>query len=74
MKNYLERTKLVYFFLQVFYFKSISIQAAHRRRINTEEKAKFVASGGGGGEEEFIKFLAALAVLFWTQRCIMGIQ
>ena len=32
----------------------------HRRRIKTEEKAKIVASVWG---EDFIKFLAALAVL-----------
>ena len=35
----------------------------HRRRIKTGEKAKVVATVWG---EEFIKFLAALAVLHWT--------
>ena len=34
--------------------------SGHRRRIKTEEKAKVIASVWG---EEFIKFLAALAVL-----------
>ena len=34
----------------------------YRRRIKTEEKAKVVAFVLG---EEFIKFLAALAVLHW---------
>ena len=35
----------------------------HRRRIKTEEKAKVVISVWG---KEFIKFLAALAILPWT--------
>ena len=35
----------------------------HRRRIRTEEKAKVVTSVWGA---EFIQFLVALAVLYWT--------
>ena len=35
----------------------------HRRRIRTEEKAKVVTSFWGA---EFIQFLVALAVLYWT--------
>ena len=38
----------------------------HRRRIKTEEKAKVVAAVCG---EEFIKFLAALAVLNYRMNC-----
>ena len=34
----------------------------HRRRIYTEEKGKVVATVWG---TEFIKFLAALAILHW---------
>ena len=37
--------------------------AWHRRWIKTEEKAKVVASVWGA---EFIQFLAAIAVLYWT--------
>ena len=37
-----------------------NVSLSHRRRINTEEKAKVVASVRGA---EFIQFLAALAVL-----------
>ena len=38
--------------------------SGHRRRIKTEEKAKVIASVWG---EEFIKFLAALAVLHYRR-------
>ena len=35
----------------------------HRRRIETEENTKVVASVWGGGGKEFIKFFAVLAVV-----------
>ena len=41
---------------------SVLIPCSHRRKINTEEKAKVVASVW---RAEFIQFLAALAVLHW---------
>ena len=40
--------------------------ACPRRRIKTDERAKVVASVWGGGVEDFIKFLAALAILTRT--------
>ena len=40
-----------------------SLHFPHRRRINTEEKAKVVAAVWG---TEFIKFLAALAIFHQT--------
>ena len=42
------------------YIQYIIYGRQHRRRINTEEKAKVVAAVLGA---EFIKFLAALAIL-----------
>ena len=45
------------------YIQFIHVRVPHRRRIKTEEKAKVVASVW---VEEFIQFLAALAVLYWT--------
>ena len=38
-----------------------TVGLAHRRRINTEEKAKVVAAAGWG--TEFIQFLATLVIL-----------
>ena len=39
------------------------VGVGHKRRIKTEEKAKVEAFVWG---KEFIKFFAALAVLYWT--------
>ena len=44
--------------LRGYYYRRVTHR--HRRRINTEEKAKVVAAVCG---TEFIKFLAALAIL-----------
>ena len=56
------KTTHVWLYPHISEHRNHLVGSAQRRRINTEEKAKVVASAGGGGTE-FIQFLAALAIL-----------
>ena len=58
--NYLARGHLFCLKVVCPLCRSKQLPVQHRRRIKTEEKANVVAAVWG---EEFIKFLAALAVL-----------
>ena len=43
---------------------AVSLKKHHRRRTNTEEKAKVVAAVWG---TEFLQFLSVMAVLHWDE-------